>query len=401
MIQVFRGPHVYHEIYGDDPGLDSFPGSCNGRIVVMAVPVDPRPPGFHPPNASPWMHGMLPWAGESGALNSAAVLLDVLPQVLPPPWHAAAQPSRIAPPPRRPAEITSTEETEDPGESAARREASLADPARPAALFRKLFPEPGLRRIVHWGEFKEALAPQLADPQRLRDPHRLLCYVQVYEATAVQRWGSLAAAVQEEAGTVSRLQLLTVETATKLQLLALLRARPRPPHRSEGEPERLLPQDLVFRLHLAHDPTVAVETQRPRPQPARAGATAPASPPPTAAEPSRPQGAIPECFVKPWEFRVSREEALYDMSVAASRSGWLGAFRRLRNWLSRGRELRKWRVLLCGKSLQEQLWAVRPPLGGLAHPAIREWARATLERAGYDPQAMLAEWEIFWRRKGL
>jgi len=37
----------------------------------------------------------------------------------------------------------------------------------------------------------------------------------------------------------------------------------------------------------------------------------------------------------------------------------------------------------------------------VSHTAIREWARKTLEAAGYDSQAMLPEWEIFWRRKGV
>jgi hypothetical protein len=58
-------------------------------------------------------------------------------------------------------------------------------------------------------------------------------------------------------------------------------------------------------------------------------------------------------------------------------------------------------VLLSGKSADEQLWAVRPPKGGVFHSAIRDWAYKTLETAGYDPRTMLLEWEIFWRRKGL
>ena len=63
-------------------------------------------------------------------------------------------------------------------------------------------------------------------------------------------------------------------------------------------------------------------------------------------------------------------------------------------------EFRKWQVLLTGKSLDEQLWAVRPPKGASGHPFIREWATRTLEFAAYDSRSMLTEWEIFWRRKG-
>jgi hypothetical protein len=115
---------------------------------------------------------------------------------------------------------------------------------------------------------------------------------------------------------------------------------------------------------------------------------------------------IPERWINPWEFQISREEALYDMRVAASSHVGLRAFiRGLTNWFGNRSALReagrKWRALLAGKSPDEQLWAVRPPRGMITRPAVRDWARQTLERAGYDPRLMLAEWEIFWRRKGM
>jgi len=65
------------------------------------------------------------------------------------------------------------------------------------------------------------------------------------------------------------------------------------------------------------------------------------------------------------------------------------------------RRLKKWRVMLGGKSLEHQLWTVTPPRGFAYHPAVRRWAAETLTAAGYDPAHMLAEWEVFWRRKGL
>jgi len=116
--------------------------------------------------------------------------------------------------------------------------------------------------------------------------------------------------------------------------------------------------------------------------------------------------AIPEQWVKPWEFQISREEALYDMRAAASsRGGLLTFIRSLTNWFGRRtarREAwRKWQALLSGKSCDEQLWAVRPPRGMIACPAVRDWAIRALEWAGYDPRVMLVEWEIYWRRKGL
>jgi hypothetical protein len=115
--------------------------------------------------------------------------------------------------------------------------------------------------------------------------------------------------------------------------------------------------------------------------------------------------AIPEQWIKPWEFQISREEAFYDMRAAASsRGGLLALIRGLTNWFgsrTAWREaLRKWQALLAGKSLDEQLWAVRPPRGMIARPAVRDWALRTLERAGYDPRVMFVEWEIYWRRKG-
>ena len=116
--------------------------------------------------------------------------------------------------------------------------------------------------------------------------------------------------------------------------------------------------------------------------------------------------AIPEQWIKPWEFQISREEALYDMREdASSRGGLLALIRGLTNWFGHRtawREAwRKWQALLAGKSLDEQLWAVRPPRGMIARPAVRDWALQTLGRAGYDTRVMLVEWEIYWRRKGL
>jgi len=91
--------------------------------------------------------------------------------------------------------------------------------------------------------------------------------------------------------------------------------------------------------------------------------------------------------------------------VASSRSALPAFIRRLTNWFGHRpawREAwRKWQALLSGKSLDEQLWAVRPPRGWTTRQAVRDWARQTLEQAGYDPRMMLVEWEIFWRRKGL
>jgi hypothetical protein len=144
-------------------------------------------------------------------------------------------------------------------------------------------------------------------------------------------------------------------------------------------------------LRLANDPTAdETETQNP------------AS---TAAEVNLPvklKTSIPKRFLKPWEFHLSREEALYSLSCA---SGFLDRFGsallRLFHWLAFRRELRRWQVLLSGKNVDEQLWTVRPPRGGLTHRFVRTWAKNAIELGGYDARNMLTEWQIFWRRKGV
>src|SRR4030095_1387486 len=111
---------------------------------------------------------------------------------------------------------------------------------------------------------------------------------------------------------------------------------------------------------------------------------------------------IPERYIKPWEFKLSRDEALYDMNVTATFAGWFSSLSIwLKGWIRGRSELKKWQVLLSGKSADEQLWGVRPPKGGVSHSAIRDWACKTLETAGYDPRTMLLEWEIFWGRTGM
>src|SRR5262245_13283361 len=99
-----------------------------------------------------------------------------------------------------------------------------------------------------------------------------------------------------------------------------------------------------------------------------------------------------------------RRGALRHAGGRAFRGGLRAFIRSLTNRFGRRtarREAwRKWQALLSGKSCDEQLWAVRPPRGMIASPAVRDWAIRALEWAGYDPRVMLVEWEIYWRRKG-
>jgi hypothetical protein len=271
------------------------------------------------------------------------------------------------------------------------------------APYRKLFPDPGQERVIRLGDFKSLLVPQLAHPERVRDSHRLACYLQVYEVTTAQRLESLAAAALGNAGCVSQLQPMTESITHQLGITSLLRIRPRTLGNFPRQAGLLLPYERVFRLQLAQDPT-ADDVMPGERQPA---IDLPPKEPFTSDEQPPPPGrglktAIPERYIKPWEFKSSRDEALYDMNVRATFAGWFSSLTgRLKGWMRGRSELTKWQFLLNGKSADDQLWAIPLPKEGVSHPSIRDWALKTLETAGYEPRAMLLEWEIFWRRKGL
>lgn len=263
------------------------------------------------------------------------------------------------------------------------------------AAYRTLLPEPGVWRVVQWGEFKPMLAHQIAHADRLHDSHRLPCYAQVYEVTRPQRVESLARAVTGTPEQSAQLRPLTPDIAARLELVPLLPSR-RPPQRvPRPEPGVVMPYDRIVRLQVATDPTRGSAPTE------QSGAPAERLPADTVRE-ARGRTEIPERLIKPWEFRLSREEAVYDMQAAVPRFPRLAGLRdTLATWFARRGELEKWQALLAGKSRDEQIWAVRPPRGGLSRRVVRDWAARTLELAGYDPRTMLPEWEIFWRRKGL
>ena len=267
-----------------------------------------------------------------------------------------------------------------------------------APALRTLLPEPGQWRVVCFGSFKPMLAPQLTHPELLRDVHRLPCYVQVYEATTPQKFEALARAACGDRASLSDVQPLTHALAMQLQLAPLLSAPARIPPSAHRESGVVLPGERVFRLQLANDPTA----DEPPPKTVESSAVVRPSSDAPASTQAALKTAIPECFLKPWEFRTSREEALYDLSCACTFLGWLsGKLRRLAHCLAFRRELRRWQVLLSGKSIDEQLWGVRPPRGGLTHRFVQSWAKNAIDLGGYDPRNMLIEWQIFWRRKGV
>ena len=284
---------------------------------------------------------------------------------------------------------TWTVETPDPAPENTHQNAQPQAAAPPAGTFRKLLPDPGHWRVVPFGAFKQMLAPQLAHAERLRDSHRLPCHAQIFELTAPQHVEQLAAAIFGEA-VPGQLLPLTGNEAVQLQLAPVLPPPPRIPRSGPRAPGMLFPGDRVFHLQIASDPTAE------EPEPQRA---------PENIQPSPAQAlktSIPERFLKPWEFHLSREEALYDLSCASTFPGWLSSkLRRLVHCVAFRSELRRWQVLLSGKSVDEQLWSVRPPGGGLTHRFVQSWAKNAIELAGYDPRNMLTEWQVFWRRKGV
>jgi len=251
-------------------------------------------------------------------------------------------------------------------------------------IVRRLAPAPGVRRVVCWGDFKEQLAPRIAQPALLRDAHQLACHVQVYESLIEQTLGALAAAALGDAARAGELRVLTPAHAQKLGLAELLRRDrvPRPDVARGADP--LPAGTLVFQLAPESDPTASAD---PRPAPPTLGGR---------------RTAIPEQFLKPWEFQRSREEVLYDMLVRQRFAGLASRFfRKLLLLLTGSGEFQRWQMLLFGRTPDDQLWAVRPPAGAFAYRPLRQWAHETLRLAGYDPDLMLVEWEIYWRRKGL
>jgi hypothetical protein len=267
---------------------------------------------------------------------------------------------------------------------------------------RKLFPDPGQWRVVSWGDFKEILAPQLAHPERLRDTYRLPCYVQVVETNRDVTIEALAKEFSTTDGRPKPLYLLTDELATKLELTSLLPSLPARVPEGQRTPNVLSANQRVFRLLVANDPTIDVGSVTKRSTEAKTTTKPDESQTRVAESAPAPvlKTSIPASFVKEWDFKISREEALYDMNNVTLFTSIQRIVQRLR-LLKQRREFRKWQVLLSGKNYDEQLWNVRPPANMLDHSFVREWVTKTVQLAGYDVATMLGEWEIFWRRKGL
>jgi hypothetical protein len=258
-------------------------------------------------------------------------------------------------------------------------------------LARRLTPEPGLWRLVRYADFIDVLMRQLADPRRLQPRHQLACYLQIYEVGTAMPISVLEDAATRELGTAGKLIPLSYDLCRKFGL-----SLPRPAFALASATQVYSPEIApagarFMTLRVALDPTAEVSAARPT-RDALSDA-------PMAVTTPVLKTSIPEEFSKPWDLRLSRDEALYDMALAASRGTWQRLLDCLLNRISR-RDMKKWHTLLLGKTPDQQLWAVKPPKGGLRDARVRCWVEQTLQLGGYDVARMLAEWEVHWRRHG-
>jgi hypothetical protein len=250
-------------------------------------------------------------------------------------------------------------------------------------------------RWLRLGEWRAMLAPQLAQPDRLRDGHLLACALRVFEVGERMPADHVSQQLLSGAPRGAQVVRLTVDLAVRLSLEAVC------DEDEQTSGAEAHPGDRFLRIDVIEDPTRTIPAATATPSPAAAVASpspVPASPPPSEAAPRASAKTIPERFLGPWAFRLSREEAAWhaarDAAAPASR---------LRAWFQRWwhrADWRRWRSLLTGQPVDEQLWAVRPPRGAWRDAELQQWVRSTLAAAGYEAGALASEWEIYWRRKG-
>jgi hypothetical protein len=292
---------------------------------------------------------------------------------------------------------------EKPRATGSRRERRLRD------LARRLLPQPGLWRLVRYADFIDEITPQLAHARRLQPGHQLACYLQLHEVVTETPLLTLEAAAARELGAAGKLLPLSYDLCRRFAI-----SLPRPAFALASARQAcspgIVPAGARFlTLRVALDPTAEISAPVSGSPPPGDSPTAPsamtAAPDNRAAQDNRAPAAsskttVPAEFIKPWEQRLSREEAMYDMTIAASRGATRRLIDRLLHRPSR-RLLRKWHALLRDKSPDQQLWGVKPPRGSLCDNRVRRWAEQTLQLGGYDVGRMLVEWELHWRRQGL
>lgn len=279
--------------------------------------------------------------------------------------------------------------------------------------YRKLIAEPGLYLKLPWARVKSELAPQLKHPEKLRDEVLIECHAQIYEAHRTLPAAELAANELGDASSASQLHPLTQARAQMLGAPQLFKPTLEP-FETRAANRQIHTGQRVYRLWPLFDPTANVGQTVSLPQSSQMAPAAckdkPTVSPTTEATPRR---QIPQQYLNPLQFKYSREEVLYDMrgvlGTLPVESGalvrWLIVYplrllKTLVTVMCGRRGLKKWRAMLEGKSLDEQLWSVTPPPSFSYHPAVRHWVEEKLALAGYEPESVSLEWEIFWQRKG-
>src|SRR5262245_886302 len=265
--------------------------------------------------------------------------------------------------------------------------------------YRKIIADPGLYLKIPWARIKNELATQLKHPEKLRDDDVIECYAQIYEADRTLPASMLAALELGDASLASQFHPLTQNKAQALGAPQLFKTT-REPFETRAANRHIYAGQRVYRLWPVFDPTV--ERAKPSPPIAKPEESA-----------TRPRHQIPSQYLNPLQFKYSREEVLYDMKSAlgtlppeaGALARWffihpLRLLKILVTLVTSVRRMKKWRAMLERKNLDEQLWTVTPPRSFPYHPDVRGWDEKGLARAGYDSSQMLAEWEIFWRRRG-
>ena len=264
-------------------------------------------------------------------------------------------------------------------------------PASFAKMAHRLIPEPGIWRLVRYADFVDLISPQLANPQRLQPGHQLPCYLQVYELTTPCSTVELEERAMRTLGKAGRPMLLSYDLCRKFALNLPRQSLGLTDIRGMNAAGHLPGGARFMTLRLAVDPTV---------EPLQRAAGKGKPPQPATMDAAHLKGAPPEDTARPWEAKISRDEAIYDMSVEVSRSTLGRILRRLGHRIP-GAAFKKWQALLRGKTADQQLWEIRPPDGALHSSRVKRWVEQTLQMGGYDVPRMLVEWEIFWRRRGL
>ena len=329
---------------------------------------------------------------ERGRIFEVQPVPEVQPAATEPPRASSSEPEQIR--------LSATTHNGHHVETPSRPARTQVIQTEPSPAYRTIVADPGLYLKLPWARVKSELAPHLKHPDKLRDDDLLDCYAQIYEAQRTLPAAELAALTLGNAAFASQLQPLTQAKAQMLGAPQLFKPT-REPFETRATSRQIYAGQRVYRLWPVFDPTIERDNTSSRPSVASAG-KAPGL-----------RNQIPQQYLNPLQFKCSREEVLYDMQgmlgtlppQGHALTRWICIYplrflKAVLSMLASNRRIKKWRVMLGGKSLEHQLWTVTPPLGFEYHPTVRRWAAETLTEAGYDPVHMLAEWEVFWRRKG-